>query len=237
MFSDNNPLMQPVKALAQSVASARRPVSADNPLLAMERATSSWITTCLQTFGEYRDTMTEAMFLSTYGSPLLQALVGLGTQDATLRRTARDLVREANATRLRSELEHRFEVGGLEEAVMRTLIYIRLPEGSVDERGFAALKLMRASRPVAKQMSLARFKDLVREQHMLVSLDEDRAINALPTLLGSNAKERRAALDILHQVLAARGGLSAEGSRRLARVEAMFSVEAERAARTEAAHA
>jgi Protein of unknown function (DUF3141) len=237
MFSDDNPLMQPVKALAQSVASARRPVSADNPLLAMERATSSWITTCLQTYGEYRDTMTEAMFLSTYGSPLLQALVGLGTQDATLRRTARDLVREANATRLRSELEHRFEVGGLEEAVMRTLIYIRLPEGSVDERGFAALKLMRASRPVAKQMSLARFKDLVREQHMLVSLDEDRAINALPTLLGSNAKERRTALDILHQVLAARGGLSAEGSRRLARVEAMFSVEAERAARTEAAHA
>ena len=30
----------------------------------------------------------------------------------------------------------RFEVGGVEEAVLRALIYIRLPEGSVDERGF-----------------------------------------------------------------------------------------------------
>jgi pimeloyl-ACP methyl ester carboxylesterase len=237
MFSDKNPLMQPVKALAQSVASARKPVSADNPLLAMERATSSWITTCLQTFGEFRDTMTEAMFLSTYGSPWLQAAVGLGTQEAMPHRIARDLVKEANITRLRSELEHRFEVGGLEEAVMRALIYIRLPDGSVDERGFTALRLIRASRPVAKQMSLARFKEIVREQYMLVCLDENRAINALPTLLGSNAKERKAALDILHQVLAARGNSSAEGSRRLTRVEAMFGVEPERVAKTEAAHA
>jgi pimeloyl-ACP methyl ester carboxylesterase len=237
MFSDKNPLMQPVKALAQSVASARKPVSADNPLLAMERVTSSWITTCLQTFGEFRDTMTETVFLSTYGSPWLQAAVGLGTQEVIPRRIARDLVKEASITRLRSELEHRFEVGGLEEAVMRALIYIRLPDGSVDERGFTALKLIRASRPVAKQMSLARFKEIVREQYMLVCLDENRAINALPTLLGSNAKERKAAFDILHQVLAARGNSSAEGNRRLTRVEAMFGIEPERVAKTETAHA
>ena len=203
----------------------------------MERATSSWITTCLQTFGEFRDTMTEAMFLSTYGSPWLQAAVGLGTQEAMPHRIARDLVKEANITRLRSELEHRFEVGGLEEAVMRALIYIRLQEGSVDERGFAALKLIRASRPVAKQMSLARFKEIVREQFMLVCLDENRAINALPKLLGADANGRKATLDILQRVLSARGDMSDEGKRRLARVEAMFGVEPERVAKTEAAHA
>jgi Protein of unknown function (DUF3141) len=237
MFSDQNPLMQPVKALAESVRTARQRVSADNPLLAMEQATSSWITASLQAFGEFRDTMTEAVFLNTYGSPWLQALVGLGTPEATPRRIERDLVKEANATRLRSELEHRFEVGGLPEAVMRALIFIRLPEGSVDERGFAALKLIRASRPVAKQMSLARFKEMVREQYMLVRLDEDRAINALPTLLGSNTRERKAALDILHQVLAVRGDLSVEGGRRLTRVEAAIGVEPERAAKAEPAHA
>jgi Protein of unknown function (DUF3141) len=237
MFSDRNPVMQPVKVLAESVRAARQPVSADNPLLAMEQAASSWITTSLQTFGEFRDTMTESVFLNTYGSPWLQALVGLGTQEATPRRIERDLVKEANAARLRSELEHHFEVGGLPEAVMRALIYIRLPEGSGDERSFAALKLIRASRPVTKQMSLARFKELVREQYMLVCLDDDRAIKALPTLLGSNARERKAGLDVLHQVLAARGALSAEGKRRLARIEAMFSVEPERAATAEVTHA
>ena len=48
---------------------------------------------------------------------------------------------------MQAELEHRFDVGQMAEAVVRALIYIRLPEGSVDERGFAMLKLIRASQP------------------------------------------------------------------------------------------
>ena len=70
VFSDHNPMMQPVKAMAESVRAARQPVSDDNPLLAMERAASAWITTCLQTYGEFCDAMTETVFLNTYGSPM-----------------------------------------------------------------------------------------------------------------------------------------------------------------------
>ena len=55
--------------------------------------------------------MTEAIFLNTYGSPLLQAMVGLGAQQATARRIERDLVREAREAQLRAELERRFEDG------------------------------------------------------------------------------------------------------------------------------
>ena len=47
-------------------------------------------------YGELRDAMTEAVFLNTYGAPLLQALVGLGTPEVTPRQRERDLVREAN---------------------------------------------------------------------------------------------------------------------------------------------
>jgi hypothetical protein len=237
MFSEQNPLMQPVKALAESVRATRQPASADNPLLAMERATSSWITLCLQAYGEFRDAMTETVFLNTYGSPLLQALVGLGAQPATSHRIERDLVREADEARLRAELEERFDVGGLEEAAVRALIYIRLPGGSVDERGFAVLKLIRASRPVGKQMSLARFKELVREQYLLVCLDEERAINALPKLLGTDANARRSAMDVLHRLLAARGDLSDEAGRRLSRIEALFAITQKEAVTAEAAHA
>ena len=58
--------------------------------------------------------MTEAIFLGVYGSPLLQAMVGLGTAAcADERRIERDLVREATRHELRAELEKRFEVGGL----------------------------------------------------------------------------------------------------------------------------
>ena len=191
MFSDQNPMMQPVKALAESVRAARQPVSTDNPLLAMEQAMASWITTCLETFGEFRDAMIEAVFLNTYGSPVLQALVGLGAQEASAHRLERDLVREAREAQLRAELEHRFEVGGLEEAVLRALVYIRLPEDSIDERGFAVLKMIRASRPAAKRMSLSRFREILREQYLLVRLDEERALSALPSLLGSDAEHVR----------------------------------------------
>ena len=236
-FSDRNPLMLPVKPLADAVRAARQPVSADNPLLAMERATSSWITTCLETFGEFRDFMTEAVFLNTYGSPLLQALVGLGAQQAAPHQVEKDLVREAHEARLQSELQHRFDVGGLEEAAVRALVYIRLPEGSVDERGFTVLKLIRASRPVGKRMSLARFKEILREQYLIVRLDEERALEALPKLLGADDAGRKAALDVLRRVLDARGSMSDEGKRRLAKVEALFGGRTGKAVNAEAAHA
>ena len=236
-FSDRNPMMQPVKALAELVRAARKPVSEDNPLLAMERATSSWITLCLETCGQFRDAMTEAVFLNTYGSPLLQAMVGLGAQPTVPHRTERELAREATEARLRSELEQCFEAGGLEEATLRALVYIRLPEGSVDERGFTVLRLIRASRPSNKRMSLAKFKELLRQQYLIVSLDEERAISALPKLLGSDDVARKKALDLLHRVLSASGDMPDEGRRRLAHVETLFGGRPDKAVKAEAAHA
>ena len=101
VFSDQDPFMRAVKPLAEQVRANRKPVKVDNPLLAMEKAASSWITTWLQTWGDVRDSMTEALFLNTYGSPLLQAMVGLGAQPgAPPRRIERDLVREAAADRV-----------------------------------------------------------------------------------------------------------------------------------------
>ena len=236
-FSDRNPIMQPVKALAETVRASRKPVSADNPFLAMERATSTWITSCLEMFGEFRDAMTETIFLNTYGSPLLQSLVGLGVQQATPVHAERDLVREAHEARLRAELQGRFDVGGPEEAALRALIYIRLADGSIDERGFAVLKQIRASRPAARRISLARFKEILREQYLLVRLDQERALDALPKLLGDDDAARKATLDVLHRILAARGDLSDEEKRRLTRVEALFGALPAKAVRAETAHA
>ena len=220
MFSDQNPAMQPVKAMADSVRAARQPVSADNPLLVMEHAASSWVSHWLQAVGDWRDTMTEAVFLATYGSPLLQAMVGLAQQAPP--RIERDLMREARTERLRAELEGRFEAGGVDEAAIRALVYIKLPEHSVDERGFAMLKLIGESRPENQRMSLARFKDVLREQYLLVCLDQERAVAALPILLKRDEGRVNRAIDNLHKVLVATGTMSAEAKRRLARVEALF---------------
>jgi hypothetical protein len=109
-----------------------------------------------------------------------------------------------------------------------------MPEGSIDERGFSVLKLIRASRPADKQMSLAHFKEMVRQQYLLVYLDQERAINALPKLLGSDAGPRKATLEMLHRVLAARDEMSDEGKRRLKQIEALLATEATKRSKTEA---
>lgn len=223
LFADRNPAMAPIKPMAEAVRAARRPVAADNPLLATEQVMSSWIASSLEAWGNMRDMMMETFFLATYGSPLLQAMVGLGQEHATeLRRAERDLAREANAARLRSELEQRLEVGGLVEATLRALIYIRLPEGRIDERGYAVLKDIRAARPLEKRMSMAEIKAAFRDQYLLVRFDEKRALRAIPKLLRESAEDRQQAIDALHRVLAARGTLSAEAKRRLGEVEALL---------------
>ena len=104
-------------------------------------------------------------------------------------------------------------------------------------RGFAVLKQIRASRPAAKRISLARFKEILREQYLLVRLDQERALGAVPKLLGDDDAARKATLDVLHRVLAARGDLSDEEKRRLTRVDALFGALPAKAARTETAHA
>ena len=84
--------------------------------------------------------MTEMVFLNMYGSPFLQALVGLGAgQTTTDRHIEHDLVRDANSVRLRSSWSTASMSGDVKAAVMLALIYIRLQEGSVDERSMAML--------------------------------------------------------------------------------------------------
>jgi hypothetical protein len=73
-------------------------------------------------------------------------------------------------------------------------------------------------------MSLARFKEVLREQFLLVYLDEERAIQTLPALIGDDPVLRKSGIELLHEVLAATGTESDEGRRRLARIEALFDV-------------
>ena len=223
LFSDRNPFMSAIKPMAKQVHANRKPVSADNPLLAMEKQASSWITSALESWGQVRDSMTEAFFLTTYGSPLLQAMVGLGAPgDQTPHRIERDLVHEAATAEMRLGLDQKFEQGGVEEAVLRALIHVRRPEAGFDERGYRMLKTLRESRKSNERLSLSRFRQMLNEQLQLILEDEERAIAALPKLLGSDEAETAAALEALRQIVGATGALDAEGRRRFARVEKLF---------------
>ena len=225
LFSDQNPFTKAVKPVTEAVRANRTPVSPDNPLLAMEKAASSWITTCLESWGAMRDGMTEAFFLNAYGSPLLQAMVGLGEPKETPRRIERDLVREAAAAELRSSLDRKFEEGGLEEAALRALIYVRLPDGAFDERSFRMLKSIREQRKSNDRITRSQLRDMLNVQLQLVQLDEERAIEAVPKLLRGGEDDIAATWNAMRQLVAAPGALDREGQRRWARIEKLFGAE------------
>ena len=224
MFADQNPFMRPVADWAETVRGNRRPASPDNPFLAFERMASDIITNGLEMWGQARDAVTEAFFFNTYGSPIVQAMVGLHADAASVsRHIGRDVAREAAAKQAAVHLEQQIDQGGLIEAAVRALIYVRLPEGKVDERGFAALKQISAELPAAKRVGLTRFKEIVKEQYLILLLDAERAIASLPKLLPSNRRQCEEALALVRRVLAARGALPEEGRKRLERIEAMFA--------------
>jgi pimeloyl-ACP methyl ester carboxylesterase len=224
LFSDKNPTMLPIESLARLVRATRTPAAADNPFRAMEQAMSSWIGFSLDAWGRTRDALTETMFLTAYGSPALQAMVGLGPQASPIaRRIERDLVREADEARMRSQLEGRFETGGPVEAAFRGMIYVRLPDGGTDERALTTLRAIREARPVDDRMSMDELKEVMKEQYLLLRMDEERAVEAIPKLLPKSAEKRRNISDAVHRMVEARGALPPEGRRRLDRIEALFN--------------
>jgi len=193
----------------------------------MEKVASTWITTCWESYRLARDAMTETMFLGAYGSPIVQAMVGLGAPAApTQRRIERDLAREAIAAHRSADLEKRFEVGGLAEAVIRSIMHVRLPQRSVDERGFSVLQAIRGLQPANRRRSLGEIKAIFRDQYMLLRLDEERAVRAIPRLLPDDEQLRSTGWNAVQDVIGASGELPAEGRDRLQRIEGLFGVSA-----------
>src|SRR5262249_9525682 len=85
-FSSRNPCMTAVKAAADAAAENRKPVSAENPYLAFQEQVSKQIVHALDSWRDSQEALSEAIFLAVYGSPVLQAAVGIDPQSTPSRR-------------------------------------------------------------------------------------------------------------------------------------------------------
>ena len=75
---------------------------------------------------------------------------------------------------------------------------------------------------------MAEFKALVREQYLILLIDPEAALDALPAMMPPQPETRQMALALLKQVLAARGEISGEVAERLQRVARLFEVDPDR---------
>jgi hypothetical protein len=230
LFSNANPLMAPLAALAERVRSDRRPAAAENPFLLMQENSSRQIIASLEAWRQASETLAERSFFAIYGSPTLQAAAGIdpaGTRP--LRKVGQHrLHRELLQMRI-AELKARIPLGGLREAVIRAILYVGTRRNAVDERGFEAVRRIRRAHG---DMPLSTFKALVREQYYMLLLEPEAALAALPKMLPPDAETRRKAFDLVGEVMRARGELSEEDKKRMDEVARLFGIEEETAGRS-----
>jgi len=224
MFSSKNPLLNQIPALAEKVRAERRPVGKDNVFLQMQEAWSKQIVTALDNYRDVRDQATENIFLGVYGSPLLQALVGLNSDGGKPRRIGRDIAREAAVNANRAAMALRTKEGGVTEGIIRGLLYIfRSPEMSAaDERAFATIRQLHLRTSDDKVMNVTLLKKILREQYLMLQVNEEAALNDLPLLLPEQPEARQQALGIVRQVAGATGTLTGDAAKRLERIATLF---------------
>jgi Protein of unknown function (DUF3141) len=225
LFADGNPWASTIAMAAEWARTNRSPVAADNPFLAVQQGASKQIVAGLDAWRDMQDRFGELMFLSVYGSPLVQAAVGVDpAATAPFRKAAKNPLHAQLLRERIEEIKSRMSIGGLREGATRAAIYVGLAWGGADERGLAAVRRLRLAEPGA-QLTLAQFKAMVREQYFMLLIDPEAALAAIPAMLPADAEERHAGFAAVRQVLAARGEIGGEAAERLERVRKLFGMD------------
>lgn len=226
LFSDKNPLMAGVRALAESVHSNRKPVAAENPLVKMQEQVSEQIIASLNAVRDMNESISERLFLSIYGSPMLQAAVGVDPSATRPLRKAphSPLHRQLLEARI-AELKSQIGNGGAREGTIRAMLYVGEKRAAVDERGFESVRRIRRAQQDMPSLPLSAFKKLVREQFFMMLIDEEACLAALPKLVPADADTRRKMLVLIREVLSARGPLSGEEEDRMRQVAKLLGLD------------
>jgi hypothetical protein len=222
LWSDRNPWIRPLKGWADAVRQHRHPAAPDNPFLALEQTASREAERWLDAYRDGRDRGSELLFNAIYGSPWLQALVGLrGAGAAAPAAAGRDEAHEALIAQKVAALRSRMDQGGLREATVRILLYAAGDDPVADVRGFRMAERVRDEHLAGERLPGPRRRELFRDQFFMLLLDEERALAALPALLPTG-EDREAALEMARRVLSAKGEMAPARKERLARVEAIL---------------
>lgn len=222
-FSNANPAMASVAALAQQTRNARRTVTPDNPFLKLQQIVSSNIVAALDNWQRMNESLAESAFLAFYGSPILQSMLGIEADSRQpLRKPNKSLLHRELLGKRIAELKSRIAVGGLRAAVIRGLLYAGMDRRAIDERGFEAVRRIREAHG---DLSLSAFKELVREQFNILLIDREAALAAIPSMLPPDPEARRVALGLIKTVLSARGEISGDDRKRLDEVARLFEPE------------
>jgi hypothetical protein len=224
-FSSRNPVMTAVENAADKAREERKPAAEDNPFLAFQERISKQIVSSLDKWRDTQEALSEAMFLTIYGSPVLQSAVGVDPQSTPSQRREMDPKHRALLQARIAEIKAKIASGGSREAGIRALLYVGSARGMVDERSLEALRRLRQA-DESSRMTLPEFKMLVREQFFMLLLEREAALAAIPKLLPDSMDDRRKVFAAIQEVLSASAEISGEVAKRLEQVAGLFGIDA-----------
>ena len=187
LFSDLNPSLAALPPIAEPVRQHRHPAPEDNAFLQLEHAVSKQIVAALNYYRDLRDSWVVQMVKLAYGPLGLGAFFPPEPPEARAEKAAEEQAK-AELAALRGE----FERGGFPEAVARMLIAVIKKRGAIDRRSFLIAHELSEHRPDLPELSEADLHSLVAKQALLMQLDPEAALGALPRLLPSQADRERA---------------------------------------------
>lgn len=222
LLSDSNPLVKGLEDVAEQVQKQRKMVNEDNLFWQLQKINSETIVESLDMFRVFSEQMSEMMFFSIYDNPMLQALLGLKASDSSPRRSpGKDPMFRSIVKQKIEELKDSMDKGRPRDAILRAILYVRLPECTPDERGFEMLNQIRKTQ--AEDLGVQELKDLIRDQFFMLMIDEEKAIKAIPALIKGHEDKAEQMLEIVRKVVTAKGALSKPLEKRFADVAKFFS--------------
>ncbi len=226
IFADSNPWMNGAKKLVANVAATRKPAAADNPFIKLQSQVSDQITAALDSYRMARDQWAEQMFFGFYGSPFVQALLGLGA-GSEVRPFPGASPEKLAARRARADAcAAKLQTGGFDEALTRAVLYVIAAHWTLDQRCALALNVARQQ---LMHLSLADFKVVVRDQAFLLQLECERAVEALASIV-PDADARMELLKQVHAIIDTGAPPSAAERDRLTRLSRLLATPIERPA-------
>jgi pimeloyl-ACP methyl ester carboxylesterase/tellurite resistance protein len=187
VLSDRNPWMAPVADAAEGVRATREAASPDNVFLRMERLGAAGVTQWWDVVRDWNEFMIEWSFHALYSSPAARAF---GASRAV--RVSDTPATDPYALAPVQDALDRIETGEFAEAVTRMLVLLARARGSVRRsRLQRSTEILDATEPFAS-MKLKHRTRIIHRESIIVSLEPDAALHALPKLLPKQEERVRA---------------------------------------------
>jgi pimeloyl-ACP methyl ester carboxylesterase len=201
-FSDRNPLLAGLPAMAAAARTYRRPRSANNLGRRAEQLASEYVNAALDLYRDLRDAASEAAFYEMYGNLLS---LSMADQRAVIRRQTPFDARALPAVR---QVLDEIDQGGLPEAIIRTGILIVKAGGG--KRRLAQMEHTRAllqPTGVLRDIDEDQFRRLLHEETLVVEFEPKLAKASLPKLIRNTSDRQK--LNAIFDWLETEAGLDA----------------------------